>query len=328
MNAVTRLAQGLMQPLLALAERRLPALTRLRSPEALPIRLHRRRIYVLPTMFGISLAVLLVIMQLGALNYANNPALLLTCMLAGAACMSLFAGFSAFSGLELVAVAAPECHAGERCELALEFKAGARARAHLRLRLGNDDTVFALARDEVRRVGLPIQPSRRGWFRPGRIKLWTDQPLGLFVIWSWIHPDVGVLVYPRAEASAPPLPRGAQGSGPLPAAGDGEEFAGLRDYRRGDPQRQIAWKASARHESLLVRESESSRAPTVTLRIADLGQLDFEQRIARLTAWVLAAEAAQTPYRLDLGHESFGPALGDGHRRACLKALALLPDAT
>ncbi|MGH8122583.1 MAG: DUF58 domain-containing protein, partial [Rudaea sp.] len=37
--------------LLILAERRLPALTRLKQPETLPIVLDRHRIYVLPTRF-------------------------------------------------------------------------------------------------------------------------------------------------------------------------------------------------------------------------------------------------------------------------------------
>ena len=44
---------------LALAERRLPALTRLRQAERLPIRLDRRRIYVLPTGFGLMFALLM-----------------------------------------------------------------------------------------------------------------------------------------------------------------------------------------------------------------------------------------------------------------------------
>ena len=61
---------------LAYAEQRLPALTRLRRSESLPIRLDRRRIYVLPTGFGVSFGLLLFVMLIGALNYANNPALL------------------------------------------------------------------------------------------------------------------------------------------------------------------------------------------------------------------------------------------------------------
>ena len=98
---------------LAYAERRLPALTRLRKPESLPIHLDRRRIYVLPTGFGITFALLLFVMLLGALNYANNPALLLTCLFAAACGASLFAGFRAVNGLSLARLAAAECHAGE-----------------------------------------------------------------------------------------------------------------------------------------------------------------------------------------------------------------------
>ena len=70
-----RVLAAMRSRLLAVAERRLPALTRLRLPEPVPLTLHRRRIYVLPTAFGLGFAVLLLVMLLGALNYGNNPAL-------------------------------------------------------------------------------------------------------------------------------------------------------------------------------------------------------------------------------------------------------------
>src|SRR5690349_11741589 len=41
------------QRAIGLAERRLPALTRHRQQEALPVRLHARRIYILPTPYGL-----------------------------------------------------------------------------------------------------------------------------------------------------------------------------------------------------------------------------------------------------------------------------------
>ena len=46
--------------------------------------MHRRRIYVLPTRFGLAYSCVLVVMLLGALNYNNNPAMLLTCLIAAA----------------------------------------------------------------------------------------------------------------------------------------------------------------------------------------------------------------------------------------------------
>lgn len=59
----------------------MPALTRYRQPESLPIRLHPRRVYILPTRFGLVFAVQ-VAMLVGALNFNNNPALLLALLVA------------------------------------------------------------------------------------------------------------------------------------------------------------------------------------------------------------------------------------------------------
>ncbi|HMM66776.1 MAG TPA: DUF58 domain-containing protein [Dokdonella sp.] len=315
------------QRLLAMAERRLPALTRLRAPENLPVRLHRRRIYVLPTFFGLGFAVLLLVMQLGALNYGNNPALLLTCILGAAAWMSLFAGFRALAGLELTSVSAGECHADAPLELELVFAPSPRPRASLHLELGGGKFAFAIASGDARRLQVSLPAQRRGWLRPGRMKLWTEQPLGLFVVWSWIHPELSILVYPRAEENPPPLPRGPGQPGERLAAGDGDEYSGLREYRSGDPQRRIAWKASARHDGLLVRESEDQVDDCRLLSYAAIGGLDHEARISRLTAWVMAAEASMLSYCLDVPGQQVGPGLGKHHRHRCLQALALLPDA-
>jgi hypothetical protein len=86
-----------LQRLARLAERRLPALTRLRGPELLPLELARRRIYIVPTGFGLGFGVLLLVMLLGALNYANNAALLLTCLLGAAAAASMLVALSSSS---------------------------------------------------------------------------------------------------------------------------------------------------------------------------------------------------------------------------------------
>src|SRR5688500_5838393 len=173
---------------LAEAERRLPALTRLRQPEVLPVRLDRRRIYVLPTGFGVAFGLLLVVMLVGALNYGNNPAVLLTCLLGATCGASLFFGFRMLNGLRLTGVRAGEAHAGEVLALHLRFGADGRTRNALRLRAGETETAFALAAQDDTDVVLTMPTTRRGWFRPGRLRIWTDYPLGLFQAWSWIHP--------------------------------------------------------------------------------------------------------------------------------------------
>ena len=326
MNAAGVPAPTLRERVVAYAERRLPALTRLRAPERLPIVLHRRRIYVLPSAFGLAFAVLLAVMLLGALNYSNNPALLLTCVLAAAAWTSLFSGFRTLAGLELEDVDGAPCHAGEPLVLTLGFAAGQRARAHLQVRTGDASTAFAIPAGEARRVELRLPTRRRGWLQPGRLKLWTTQPLGLFTVWSWLNPESSALVYPALERPAPPLPRADGGQGQRHLAG-GDEYAGLRDYRHGDPLRRIAWKASARLDALRVREHEVVVGHALSLDYDAIAGLDHEARISRLAAWVLAAEAALLSYTLITPQESIGPGLGSHHCHACLRALALLPHA-
>ena len=69
-----------------------------RQAEHLPVRLQRNRIYVLPTRTGLFFGLLLGTMGLGALNFNNNPALLLALLLAGAAQASLIAAHMLLSG--------------------------------------------------------------------------------------------------------------------------------------------------------------------------------------------------------------------------------------
>ncbi|MEO7062221.1 MAG: DUF58 domain-containing protein [Dokdonella sp.] len=311
--------------LLALAERRLPALTRLRRAEALPIQLDRRRIYVLPTGFGIALTILLFVMLIGALNYGNNPALLLTCLLGAAAGASVFFGFRSISGLVLLRVRADDAHAGEPVALHFFLDPGARARPSLRVRSGDAETAFALAPGNTTCVDLQVVPTTRGWFKPGRLRVWTEYPLGLFGLWSWLHPDVALLVYPTLETPAPALPAGNGQLGEQAQAGASEEHAGLRDYHVSDAPRLIAWKASVRHDSLLVRDIEHRSGEALHLDYSALRALDNEARISRLAAWVVAADAAQRSYTVLLPSETIGPGLGAQHRHTCLRALALLP---
>ena len=89
-------------------------------------------------------------------------AIALGCLLGAIAGASLFAGFRAMSGLALVQVRAGEMHAGDTAALRLRFDPGSRSRASLRVRLGDDDTAFALSAGAPLDVELPFTPSTRG----------------------------------------------------------------------------------------------------------------------------------------------------------------------
>ena len=106
----------------------------------------------------------------------------------------------------------------------------------------------------------------------------------------------------------------------------GEQPHHLREYRTGDALRQIAWKASARNDRLMVREYEANAQREIELDWYSLPTLAHEARISRLARWVLDAERAGARWRLRLPGALFGPGRGPEHRHACLRALALMPD--
>lgn len=305
---------------------RLGALARPRGPEALPVTFDRRRIYILPTAFGAFIAFLLLVMLGGALNYNNNPALLLALLLAGAANASLFGAQLQLSGLQVSAIEAEPVPAGTPMTLRVHLRADpARARRGLRLALGGSEAFASLAAGSGEaRLSLPTR--RRGWLDAGRITLSTTRPLGVARAWAHAWPSQPLLVYPTPEAAGPPLPLGAGDAAQARLHPAGDDVHHLRAYRRGDSRRAIAWKPSARHGSLLVREYEQPQGADVVLDWATLA-LSTEARISRLARWVDEAEREGRRYRLQLPGQALGPARGAAHRHACLRALALLPGA-
>ena len=295
----------------AALRQRMRAWTRPRAPEALPAQLDRHRIYVLPTASGLFFGLLLGAMLLGALNFNNNPALLLALLLAGAAQASLIAAHMQLSGLRIDAMAAEPVAAGET--LCLRIAHGEHA---THLALDPRGVTAELRLPTVRRGPMPVP----------KLELSTVQPLGLARAWAYAWPAQSLLVYPAPETQAPPLPLPAGAQGHPQAARAGDDPHHLRAYRPGDAPRSVAWKASARHDSLLVRDYEQQRGSDLLLDWRHTLGLPYEQRIRRLARWIDDAEREGHRYALQLpGQPAIDADQGAMHRHRCLRALALLP---
>jgi uncharacterized protein (DUF58 family) len=234
------------------------------------------------------------------------------------------------AGLVLRAGRADPVHAGELAELGLLLRnldGPERFAIDLFVPGTAQPTRLDVAAGTEQLVSVALPTQRRGWQALPRMRLSTTFPLGLWRAWAWWHPQARVLVLPRPETPAAPLPE--SGSAGSERAGRGEDdFAAIRPFRPGDSPRRLAWKAMARTggDVLLVREFEGGSGGRLQLDWDALpAGLDTEARVSRLARWVVDAEAAGVAYSLRLPGASIALDAGPAHRAACLEALALLP---
>lgn len=319
----------MVRSLWAALHARMLSLTRPRRPEALPAQLNRHRVYLLPTRFGLFYSALLATMTMGALNYNNNPALLLALLLGGSGLASLIAAQLQLTGLEVTAIDAEPVPAGTPMLLRVHARAAPdRQRRGLQVALeatASERAVLNLDQGHGE-ADLTIATEQRGWLDLPRVRIATTRPLGLARAWAYVWSETPLLVYPTAEPNGPPLPLGVGDRAQTRMHPSGEDVHHLRPYRAGDARHAIAWKPSARRNQLLVREYEQPLGAEVVLDWRELQGLGHEARISRLARWVDEAERDGRRYRLNLpGHPALGPAHGPHHRHACLRALALLP---
>jgi uncharacterized protein (DUF58 family) len=106
------------------------------------------------------------------------------------------------------------------------------------------------------KIGVPLTFARRGVYELGPAEVRVVDPFGLLRFARRFEERTEVVVYPKVHALPGfPLRDGNMEDGARGSVGRrGDEFAGLREYRRGDDRRHIHWKSLARTGELFVKE--------------------------------------------------------------------------
>lgn len=291
------------------------------------ITLTGRRLYILPTRTGLIFAAVLFTMLLGALNYSNNMGFALVFLLVAVAVVSMHHCQQNLAGLTVDVAGGGPVFAGEplRCTVRLT-NPGTRHRWQV---VAGPEAENAEAVDVApggaAELHLSLPTSRRGRVECPEIRLSTLHPLGLFRAWTWLHPELDLLVYPRpadrvaVPATAAPGPGGEGGSG---GSRGNEDFAGLRTFVPGEPLSRVAWKSLARTGELLAKDYRGG-SPVTLLDWYGLPGADPEQRLSLLTRMLLDARARGQAFGLRLPGMELAPAASPEHGERCLEALAL-----
>ena len=310
----------------------LERIRRRRGITQLPRTFEYRYVFILPSAFGIGFGVVLGATVTGALNFNNNMALLTAFTLVSISLMTMFLAYRNQVGLSVVGIVADPVFAGEPAEFRVLIRntesrnryaictrwSGAAGRPAI----GSGDC-GDFGPEETLKLRLQQQTLKRGYLAMEPFVVENRFPFGLFKAWSVIIPDAACLVYPSPDPTPPPLPRTGRGDHGSANKGEGEHFHALREYRPGDPLKRVAWRASARHQKLYTREMEIPREEACEFNWYLMGNRDPEEKLSILTAWVLRAENHQIPYSLEMPTEALPADLGEEHRDACLKILAL-----
>ena len=168
-------------------------------------------------------------------------------------------------------------------------------------------------------LSVPRRAGRRGLQTPGRLRLQTTAPLGLFVCWRLWEPPWLQPIYlarrhgPVAESSASRLAAGS------------DDWDDLRPHRPQDGLARVAWKSLAQGRG---RQTKTFAAATPAVGLlAPAPGLPPERALEHLSAEIWRRSKAGEAYGLALGDTQVAPNTGPEHRDRCLLALALAPGA-
>lgn len=286
----------------------------------------RRRLR--PTSTAVYLAMVLLFVLLGAVNYQSNAAYLVLAVVSSTAVMSVLHAWRNLSGVRLTPGRTFPVFAGEPLRAQALVEAGERDRWALVVdapEVAEDDGVpiAHLPPGGSTTIELVLPGRRRGRYSLHRARLASVHPLGLLAVmsespasWSWV-------VYPT------PLGGGQdpEGGGDDYLAGvrssNTGDFNGHRPYQPGEPHRRIDWRAVARGRPLLLKEYTLGGTSECWIGWQDDAIADVEIHLSVLCGRVVAAERQGRRYGLRLPGCSIPLGQGDDHRHACLEALAL-----
>lgn len=107
----------------------------------------------------------------------------------------------------------------------------------------------------------------------------------------------------------------------------GDDYAGIRDFQKGDSPRQLAWKASARAGKLQSKIFHETATDEIWLRWEDLPRnTDTEKCLSILCRWALNCDHEGLNYGLEIPGKTIQPSSGLQHKNNVLSSLALYKD--
>lgn len=300
-----------------------------RQPDASnQITVNRHQLYILPTRHGVAYFIVLLLILFGSINYEISLGFMLTFLLGSLGLLGMIYTHQNLNRLNVKIGHAEPVFANQTILFSLQIsQTSSTSHPNLKFLSKTGQTVTVhLINKHTTECNLPLTTTHRGYISPGRIKFYTEYPLGLFHAWSWLKLDSRCLVYPAPALKQQPLvytkdENAGQASSELQGVDD---FFGIRQYHPGDLPNHMAWKAIAKTGELQTKLFNTDAAKRVWINWNQTKEtLDIEHRLSILCRMILDASEKNIIYGLEIPGISIAPSAGLQHKHRCLKALAL-----
>lgn len=297
-----------------------------RIPPGPSVQLDQRRIFIMPTAVGMTYLLSLLLMLIAGINYQNSLAYALTFLLGSVFIVAILHTWRNLAGLIVQAGGSEAVFVGEQARSVVRLES--RGRLYQAVSIGWPAS--GLQKVDVPAGGtceieLSLPTERRGWLKPGRLRVESRFPLGILVAWSWVDLQLCPLVYPRPLEGDLPTANGLaedESDGVRTGGAGIDDYHGLRPWQPGDSRKRLNWNAYSRGQGLLVKDFTELAGNDPLL---DLNRLegDIESRLSLLCHWVVELSAQQQPFALHVAETTIDAGTGLEHRSRCLRELAL-----
>lgn len=276
-----------------------------------------QRIYMIPNLKGVICIILFLILSAVAATYSNNLLFLFAFVHVSFLFVAIIQTAKNLRSIEIESVALQSGFAGESSQLLIFGKNKSKHKKYdlqFQFRKFNEtlthtesNTPFSL------RFSIEL-PLRRGQHKLGRIKISSNYPYGLFRGWLYSYPDSIYFVYPKARGTLPL---------PLLSASSEDNSSTLKEYALGDSLQKISWKHSAKSEKIFIKEFNDLQPSFAELNFESCNQVELEEKLSQLSAWIAQCEKNKIRYRLQLPSYQSSLSLGNHHYHQTLKQLAI-----
>ncbi len=293
-----------------------------------------KHIFLLPNKSGVIYIFVCIGMLIFGVNYENNLVLLVGLFGLSALVSSIFITYRNLHGLTIrILEQNAEFYADDAIALPihLQHKSGHRT-ANLCLNTTHGPALFIVDVANIDTNAIILSPMTRGYHEVPLIYISADFPLGLFKAFSYLQPNITILVYPRPMSCEYLLTKQTKCNHSVDVTDDQhytsslargyDEISGLKPYQMGDSLHLIDWRQVAKKRGLLVKDFSADQNVAVFLTTNSIRAKEYEEQIRQLTYAVIDLTLRDMRFGFEFNNFYAKVDSGKDHKQKILTYLA------